>query len=259
LLGDDIRDFGIDVLRIDYNLDPLAFWQGADAPDRQGMTENQYVQGLYTMWDELRSQYPGMFIDDCASGGRRIDLETISRSVPLWRSDLSCSPSHCTSDQAETAGLSLWIPLHTAGLWAFDPYTARSVGTTGAAICSDLRDKTFQPENIKRTVREIKELRDLWLGDYYPLTPIGVDESAWMAWQFDRPDLGRVFAVFFRRPNVAENSFTAALRGLNPTANYEVRLVDAGKTLTLTGKKLASFKIDAPTVPSSVLMIYRKL
>lgn len=31
--------------------------------------------------------FPDMQIDNCASGGRRIDLETCMRSVPLWRSD----------------------------------------------------------------------------------------------------------------------------------------------------------------------------
>ena len=39
------------------------------------------------MWDAIRASHPGLIIDDCSSGGRRIDLETLSRSVPLWRSD----------------------------------------------------------------------------------------------------------------------------------------------------------------------------
>ena len=39
------------------------------------------------MWDELRRRHPGLWIDNCASGGRRIDLETLTRSLPLWPSD----------------------------------------------------------------------------------------------------------------------------------------------------------------------------
>jgi len=42
-----------------------------DTPDRQGMTEIRYVEGLYEMWDELRAKHPGLLIDNCASGGRR--------------------------------------------------------------------------------------------------------------------------------------------------------------------------------------------
>ena len=34
--------------------------------------------------------HPKLFIVNCASEGRRIDIETISRSIPLWRSDNTC-------------------------------------------------------------------------------------------------------------------------------------------------------------------------
>jgi len=51
------------------------------------MTENLYVQGYLAYWDGLLQQHPGMLIDSCASGGRRNDLETLRRAVPLLRSD----------------------------------------------------------------------------------------------------------------------------------------------------------------------------
>ena len=51
------------------------------------MTEIEYVMGLYRMWDEIMERFPYIFIDNCASGGRRIDLETNMRSIPMWRSD----------------------------------------------------------------------------------------------------------------------------------------------------------------------------
>jgi alpha-galactosidase len=43
------------------------------------MGEIRYVEGLYRMWDDLRKTHPRLFMDNCASGGRRIDLETCSR------------------------------------------------------------------------------------------------------------------------------------------------------------------------------------
>ncbi len=74
-----IRDFGMDWYRNDFNMDPLPFWRQNDPPERQGMTEIRYVEGHYALWDEIRASRPGLFIDNCASGGRRIDLETIQR------------------------------------------------------------------------------------------------------------------------------------------------------------------------------------
>ena len=81
---------GVQLYRQDFNFDPLPCWRAADAPDRQGMTEIRHIEGLYEFWDELLRRQPGLVIDNCASGGRRIDLETISRSIPLWRSDWQC-------------------------------------------------------------------------------------------------------------------------------------------------------------------------
>jgi hypothetical protein len=40
-----IREEGIDLYRQDFNIDPLSYWRGNDAEDRQGITENKYVVG----------------------------------------------------------------------------------------------------------------------------------------------------------------------------------------------------------------------
>ena len=87
MLSQIISESGVDIYRNDFNFDPLPYWQQADAPDRIGITEIRYIEGLYQLWDELRLCHPGLWIDNCASGGRRIDLETVSRSLPLWPSD----------------------------------------------------------------------------------------------------------------------------------------------------------------------------
>jgi hypothetical protein len=55
--------------------------------DRQGMTDNLHVQGYLAYWDALRRRRPNLVIDSCASGGRRNDLETMRRAVPLHPTD----------------------------------------------------------------------------------------------------------------------------------------------------------------------------
>ena len=78
------------------------------------MTEIKHIEGLYAFWDELLARHPGLIIDNCAGGGQRIDLETISRSVPLSRSDLQCWPFDPTREQNQTQGLAPWVPLSAA-------------------------------------------------------------------------------------------------------------------------------------------------
>jgi alpha-galactosidase len=260
LMSSAIKDSHIDIWRCDFNIDPLAFWQKADAPDRVGIAEIRYVEGLYAMWDELLRRHPGLLIDNCASGGRRIDLETCSRSYPLWRSDTQCCGRAVPIwDQVQTAGLSLYVPLHAAGLWGFDPYTHRSVALGGACICPDATAKSFPADAARAAVSEMKQLRRLYLGDYYPLTEIGLDERHWIAWQFDRPDLGEGLAVFFRRPASPYASLDVSLAGLDPEAVYEITFADTGRKARLTGKQLAAWRVTIDKAPASQLITYRRL
>ena len=72
-----INSEGVDVYRQDFNIDPLGFWRGADTDDRQGISEIAHVDGYLKFWRELLRRHPKLWIDSCASGGRRNDLETM--------------------------------------------------------------------------------------------------------------------------------------------------------------------------------------
>ncbi len=60
LLSSRISEYGVTVYRNDFNMDPLDYWRKNDAPDRQGITEIRYIEGLYAMWDELLARNPGL-------------------------------------------------------------------------------------------------------------------------------------------------------------------------------------------------------
>ena len=244
------KDWGVDIFRNDFNIDPLRFWRAADAPDRQGMAEIRYIEGFYRFWDELVRRQPGLTIDNCASGGRRIDLETISRSYPLWRSDtpgmgIGAANAWSTTDQIQTAGLSLYVPQHTEGVWAFSPYIFRSAATMGGVALDGRTRKDCSPELAKLAIAEVKELRPLYLGDYYPLLEVNANDQVWCGWQFDRPELGRGFAMFFRRPQSPYASVEVALHGLDPQAKYELEFRETYAVKakrTMTGAQLARLR-----------------
>jgi alpha-galactosidase len=263
-LSQCVQDWGIDVLRIDFNIDPLCFWNTADSLDRQGMTEIRYVEGLYQLWDELIRRHPSLTIDNCASGGRRIDLETVSRSYPLWRSDTGClgPNSKPIGDQIQVAGLSLYVPQHCGGIWGFDPYTFRSAATMGGTFCGDLRANEFPQELVRQATEEIKTLRPLYFGDYYPLFEINSSEEAWAGWQFDRPELGRGFAVVFRRSKCPKAFADLKPQGLDPHATYNVEFRETyavKETRTIKGAELAKLRVQISSAPGSLLIVYRKI
>jgi len=117
-----IKTQGIDLYRQDFNEEALSFWRANDSADRHGITEMRHVEGYLRFWDELHARHPDMLIDTCASGGRRLDLETLRRSVPLWRCDDSENPVH---NQCQTYGMSYWIPMYGSGTGCNTPYTIR--------------------------------------------------------------------------------------------------------------------------------------
>ena len=179
-----LREEGIDLYRQDFNIDPLAFWQGNDAPDRQGMTENKHVVGYLAYWDELRRRHPDMLIDSCASGGRRNDLETLRRAVPLLRSDYIMEP---VGNQGHTYGLSFWIPLQGTGTGSAEltPYTLRSTLVSYFNACIDVRRRDLDYDMIRRVVDQWRDYAINFAGDYYPLTEYNLDANLWIAWQFE--------------------------------------------------------------------------
>ena len=241
LLSQRIAEYGVDCYRNDFNIDPLGHWRRNDAPDRQGMTEIRYVEGHYAMWDELRARHPGLLIDNCASGGRRIDIETCMRSIPLWRSDTSCSPGHPEWNQVQTAGLSPYLPLHAACAWVPDPYDFRSAATMGAALQFDYLAPAFPMALAKASIAEAKANRKYWYGDFYVLAGASTGPETFVAYQFHRADLDEGLVLAFRHPESNTVGLAASLQGVDPAARYTVAYCDEARrttTRTLTGQDL---------------------
>jgi alpha-galactosidase len=239
-----ITQQGVDLYRQDFNIDPLGYWQSLDAANRTGITENQYVQGYLAYVDELRRRHPGMVMDNCASGGRRNDLESLRRSVPLLRSDYAFD---ATANQCQTYGLAAWIPY--AGTQALvgndwgriDNYNVRSAWSPFMLIVAPkaaLDSGTVNWDQYNRILGEQRMAAPYMLGDFYPLTPYSQAEDVWMAWQFDRSDLGEGMVQAFRRANSPQDSMTVILSGLDPTATYELTDLDTKATRTMLGSVL---------------------
>ncbi len=263
-----ISESGVDVFRQDFNFDPLPYWKNSDTEDRIGITEIRHIEGLYAMWDELRKRHQGLIIDNCASGGRRIDLETVSRSFPLWRSDFSDvgGPTHGRTlqiaDQIQTAGLSRWVPLHTGPVWTFTTYDFRSALASGIVPYCDISSEDFPADEARRSFEELKSLRPYFVGDFYPLLPLTTASHDWCAYQYDRPDLGSGFAIFLRRHLSPFPKMEANLQHIAPEAYYDMSLAYDFKILPSTrlyGKDLMEATIDIPEAPGSVLLRYSRI
>ncbi len=97
-------------------------------------------------------------------------------------------------------------------------------------------------------------------GDYYPLSGYNLDETAWMAWQFDRPDLGEGVVQAFRRSGSYYESARFPLGGLEADARYVITDMDSGRSQVQTGRELTdkglTVSLDKPA--SACVLLYKK-
>lgn len=267
-----ITEQGIDLYRQDFNMDPLDYWRKNDAPDRQGITELKHVTGYLAYWDELRRRHPQMLIDSCASGGRRNDVETMRRAVPLWRSDYAYET---TGHQCMTHGISLWLPYHGTGTVGarnvgyygsgktpVEPYAFWSNVSPSLGFGIDMRVPDLDYPALRRLVGQWRQMAPNYYGDYYPLTGWSRDNTLWMAWQFNRPETGEGMVQVFRREDSAYESARFTLRGLEPAATYKVTNMDEpAKAREFSGRELAEqgLPVEITERPGAVVLVYTKI
>ena len=260
-IGDLIQQQGIDYYRQDFNFDPFPYWVANDKPDRIGMSEIRHIEGLYAFWDGLLERFPNLLIDNCASGGRRIDLETTSRSAPLWRTDYQYGEP--TGYQCHTFGLNYYLPIHGTAIYKTDSYTFRS-GLSAAAVMNwevTGRESEAIPA-IQKRIKDYKELRPYFYGDYYPLTESrnNQEENNWLAYQLNRPSTGEGIILAFRRKDCKQETIQVKLGGLDKSADYEINILDYGLKMNRKGSELiAGFDLTIPQKPSSLMVSYHRI
>ncbi len=272
-LDERIKRWEVDVYRNDFNVDPLPYWRGNDSAETQGVSEMLYIEGLYQTWRELIRRNPGLLIDNCASGGRRIDIEICSLSWPLWRSDLNDIgeglkgpeywPMMARANQVHVAGLGLYIPFQSGPLWDMHPYSFRSAMTSSAVLYERILQPEFPDQLAREGIAELKRLRPLFLGDVYPLMNLTARQDDWYAYQLSRPDLGKGCALFFRRPESLKESAEVVLRDIDPEATYRVSITGEtyrqGPWREVPGRELSRLKIEIDSQPGSALVRYERM
>lgn len=239
-IGDFMEENGIDYYRQDFNTEPAKFWSANDTPGRKGICEIRYIEGLYAFWDYLLERFPDAIVDNCASGGRRIDLESISRSAALWRTDYKYGEP--TGYQCHTYGLELYLPLHGTGVERADPYTFRSSLGTSVIYNWKITDGSNNILEMRARQAEFEEVRPYFYEDYYPLSGSGeVDITSlkiWMAYQLHRPSDESGYIVAFRRPESEERMYTVRLHGLEEDRTYILTDRDSGTVVEKSGREL---------------------
>lgn len=226
----------ISVYRQDFNFSPDVYWAQADKEyygGRKGITENHYVTNLYRYLDGLCERVEGLIIDNCSSGGRRLDLELVRRSVPVWRSDYNCNPHEdiLEATQAQTFGISFWLPLSGTVVYSGSEYASR---TSIMPLCVETFGTVHSPH-----YGEYINQRRMMNGCYYPLSAGGYFSDRMLAMQYSDYSASNGMALVYKRADVTDSEYTVRLNGLEENTVYSVYDYDKPETVyEMTGSEL---------------------
>lgn len=250
---------GVTVYRQDFNFSPDEYWEKADKEyydGRTGICENHYVTNLYRFLDYLCANVEGLVIDNCSSGGRRLDLEMTRRSFPAWRSDYNCAyhDDLIEATQSMTYGISFWLPVTGTLNYVGTEYEARS------AILPCVLDTFGTVQSVHFAAYEAQ--RELTTENYYPIENGGYSKDEIHAMQYSKADGSEGVAFIYKRSQVDETSFTVKLNGLNPNSNYTVYDIDHGDdATTYTGKELMEkgFVLPLPEGEKAIIIMFNEV
>lgn len=240
-----IKENGITWYRQDFNCDPLSKWTYVDSKseNRTGMTEIMYITNLYRYLDTLVERNPGLMIDNCASGGRRLDIEMTKRSFPLWRTDypVSSAGNKSNADGVRNIGMNLtyWLPLSggASGVDGYgDAYGFRSMLSSGLTVGTVTSSYSWYSTMFE----QYRTCQSMMLGDYYILTQ-GAGEkykTENAAYMYYLPQDGTGYIVAFRPKASATEQQEYKLKGLDADETYVLKVADTGETITADGISL---------------------
>ncbi len=265
-----IKENGIKVYRQDFNFEPLEYWRKNETEDRQGMNENLHVQGYLKYWDDLLARNPGLWIDSCSSGGRRNDLETMRRAVPLHYSDYGYGYHAIKLSFHQT--LFEWLPyfkdvtlswdLDKPGRFdkQVDSYAYHCAMAPMLALGLDIKRDDYDFAESQKMIAVWRRAANLILyGDYYPHTPFRRSPDQWVAWQFDSPEKGQGFVQAIHLPASQDEALTIHPAGLDSSVTYVFENGESGEIREVTGRDLlaSGFTFSLPA-RSGAIWFYRR-
>jgi alpha-galactosidase len=269
-----VRDYQLDWLKWDNNV-----WVTCDSPGEPGRGNYAHVVGLYEVLDYLHEQFPQLVVEDCASGGHRMDYGLIRRTDIAWLSDQT-EPSYRV--RHHVYGASYPFPPEYLNTWIVESYfehladvandpphlrawiESRMMGAFGISVSTvdwsaAIRDQVAEEIKTYKSIRDIISHGNLYhLSPQPDLTEPPVEPSIQPdAMEYYDPVTKRG-AVFLFGGTEAWDYCRFRLRGLDPSTTYHLTSSNGSLSLFGSGTELMSHGIALTCIedrPSTLLLL----
>ncbi len=241
-----LRDLPISYLKWDHNrlLAPAADLQGCASYRRQ-------VLVLYTLLDNLRTEFPHVEIESCAGGGGRIDAGIARRTHRFWTSDTTDAVARIEIQR----GFLQFMPPELMGAHV----GSVPVHTTGRTQALDFRAAVALPGHFgveldPRTLDESERATlAKWIARYKALRGILHKDAVWrgdagdgVTWQAHGDADALILFAYRVTPPVRRYPPTICLPMLDHSARYRVEPVTGGDLSEMSGGWLAAAGFALP-------------
>lgn len=279
LVKKTLKDGGVKIYRQDFNGGsfPVDWWlENDEGEDRVGITENKHIQGYLKFWDDLLTDTPDLWIDSCASGGRRNDIEAMRRAVTLHPTDYGYG-EHPIKQAFQKTWFE-WTPYFRSIAASWDDAegnyptdkTLRCHGYDSyAGHCAFAPATTFGAgsKSEDEIFNRAKAFRELWKkaapytleSDYFTLTPVRKSNEDFFSIQFSREDFGDGLIQVIRNTRCEEESVTVFPKAIENGENYVFNAPETGESFEMSGDEINAKGITF-TLPkrSGIFWFYNK-
>jgi len=266
-----IERYHLDMFRLDYNND-----QSEGGFNRKGeIYENtlwRHMEAIYSIFDKVGKRFPNLLLENCSSGGGRIDVGMVSRFTNTWVSDSSKMPKTVRI----LNGISMALPPEfinrNFGVAQKASYCGNMDTQMHVIIMSHPTIVGITPslaeanpelmECVKKYIKIFKEFirtfhRTAKIYHHTPVIP-GVDGSGWCALEYVSENQGKAVAGVFRLVNAEEDTYLIKFRGLNKNLSYKVQIEPGEEQFTVSGFDLSreglEIRLDA-ALTSKLIML----
>ncbi|MBI2843686.1 MAG: alpha-galactosidase [Armatimonadetes bacterium] len=276
-----IEEHNLDLFRLDYN--PYHTGEGLTVT-RGGIEENnywRYYDAFYSTYDRLMKKYPNVIFQQCAAGGARNDLGTVSRFHEIYLTDGLSIPHELRVYSGLTLGLppENFVILHGAD---GGPGAGRSQNLdTILRMSYSVATPQIFVGMVAPSVEELSPYRRdrfLHYAKIYkefirPALPTckifhhepvnsrgGVLSSGWFAMEYATPDKTKGWANIIRTGPADSDLYVFRPRGLDHSKTYKVTFDSRNETITIDGLQLAreGLPVWLESVGSSELLLIKE-
>lgn len=259
LLSDYVKSLNLSCYRQDANAMLTDYFKKNDTENRRGISEIKHITGMYEVWDTMLEKYPHLLIDNCSSGGRRIDIETLKRSIAFFRSDYQCNFNENSEVlQTHNANISCYLPYNgCTSKTKSDTYAIRSSysASWGAAFYNTVFQSMDEDDFkwARLITDEYRSIRKYFSCDFYNHGSAKFDETSWAIWQYHDPDTQSGILMAFRRSESPFDAVNVTLKGVDCYNAFTFKSLDNGSSFDGSG----TIRVSLPKKRSCTIIEYK--